>query len=101
MEKFNDLKKSDILELVERNTMKPPDVMQGNDTTGFRFKCPVCRHPLGHAGKGYGGYMDYEQFCPRCAQRIDWNARGIHPGWGKYTVMKMTGSVGYREKEED
>lgn len=79
---------------------RPPDRITGIDSTGFKYKCPMCAHPLGHRGRGYGGYMDYEKFCPRCAQRIDWNRVGIHPGWGEYTYMATTGSVGYVEKED-
>ena len=85
----------EILEVIDRVLLRPPD----RDADGG-YKCPMCAHPLGPRGRGYGGYMDYEKFCPRCAQRIDWNRIGIHPGWGKYTFMAMTGTVGYVDKED-
>lgn len=90
--------KAEVNGLMQRDTPKPPDRIKGFDTSGFNFKCPMCRCLIG--AKGRGALLDYEKFCPRCGQRLDWNRAGIRPGWGDYTKIKEIGSVGYVEREE-
>lgn len=93
-----DYTKTQIKDLMQRDRKIPPDKIKGMDSTGYSFKCPICRYLIG--AKGRGGLLDYENFCPRCGQRLDWHAAGIRPGWGEYTVIKEVGSVGYVEGEE-